>query len=102
MQATVQVLHALYDRSHFDDNEYSILIAPMYQAENVSLLRTLYEWSIVGVENMHSPKYAISKKFSEVSITRPNTFYTPYLQPIVKDVCLGLIRLASTVIPIVN
>lgn len=61
------MLHTLYDRSHFDDDEYSILIAPMYEARNVSLLRTLYEWAIVGVETMHSPKYSISKKFSEVS-----------------------------------
>jgi exportin-5 len=63
----VQVLHTLYDRSHFDDSEYSTLISPMYQADNVALLRTLYEWSIVNVENIDSPKYAISKKFSEVS-----------------------------------
>jgi hypothetical protein len=74
VQAAVQVLHTLYDRSHFDDNEYLILIAPMYEARNVSLLRTLYEWSIVGVENMHSPKYAISKKFSEVRFPKLDEF----------------------------
>lgn len=65
------MLHALYDRSHFDDTEYSALILPMYQAENVTLLRNLYEWSIVSAENVNSPKYAISKKFSEVSFTLP-------------------------------
>jgi exportin-5 len=67
----VQVLHTLYDRFHLDNIEYSTLIAPMFEAQNVSLLRSLYEWSIVGVENMHSPKYVISKKFSEVSSTSP-------------------------------
>jgi hypothetical protein len=65
------VLHALYDRSHFDDTEYKALILPMYQAENVLLLRTLYEWSIVSAQDIHSPKYAISKKFSEVSQSDP-------------------------------
>jgi hypothetical protein len=43
----------------------------MYQAENVLLLRTLYEWSIVSAQDIHSPKYAISKKFSEVSQSDP-------------------------------
>jgi exportin-5 len=65
------VLHALYDRSHFDENEYKALILPMYQAENVLLLRTLYVWSTVNAQDIHSPKYAISKKFSEVSQSRP-------------------------------
>lgn len=78
------MLYTLYDRSHFDDNEYLILIAPMYEARNVSLLRTLYEWSIVGVENMHSPKYAISKKFSEVSFPRLDEFQS--------DICSQLSR----------
>lgn len=65
------MLHALYDRSHFDDTEYNALILPMYQAENVLLLRTLYEWSIVSAQDIHSPKYVISKKFSEVSQSGP-------------------------------
>lgn len=92
------MLYTLYDRSHFDDNEYLILIAPMYEARNVSLLRTLYEWSIVGVENMHSPKYAISKKFSEVSFPRLDEFPIRYLQPIVKGVCLSPDQIAPMVI----
>ena len=61
------MLHALYDRSHFDETEYKALILPMYQPENVTLLRSLYEWSIVSAHDVDSPKYAISKKFSEVS-----------------------------------
>jgi hypothetical protein len=65
------VLHALFDRSHFDDTEYKALILPMYQAENVLLLQTLYEWSIVSAQDIHSPKYPISKKFSEVSQSDP-------------------------------
>jgi hypothetical protein len=65
------VLHALYDRSHFDDAEYKALILPMYQTENVLLLRTLYEWLIVSAQDIHSPKYVISKKFSEVSQSDP-------------------------------
>ena len=63
----MQVLHTLYDRPRFDDKEYNALILPMYQAENVNLLRNLYEWSIVSVRDVDSPKYAISKKLSEVS-----------------------------------
>ena len=51
--------------------EYKALILPMYEAENVALLRNLYEWSIVSARDIDSPKYAISKKFSEVSCNSP-------------------------------
>lgn len=39
----------------------------MYHAENVTLLRKLYEWSIVDASDIDEVKYTISKKFSEVS-----------------------------------
>lgn len=71
-QAAIQGLHTLFDRSNFEAPEFQALVLPMYQSENVRLLQHLYEWSIVGVHDMDSPKYAISKKFSEVS--SPNTF----------------------------
>jgi exportin-5 len=66
-QAAIQGLHTLFDRSNFEAPEFQALVLPMYQSENVRLLRHLYEWSVVGVQNIDSSKYAISKKFSEVS-----------------------------------
>ena len=65
LMAAVQVLYALYERHRFDDSEYRALICPMYQTENVALLRTLFDWSVVSADEVESPKYAISKKFSE-------------------------------------
>ena len=52
-----------------DESEFLALVEPMYQSENVSLLRKLYESSVVDCHDMDPIKYSFSKKFSEVSTT---------------------------------
>jgi exportin-5 len=62
----VEALHALYSRTYFQDDEFLSLVCPMYSGESVSLLKRLYEWSIVDASNIDEEKYLLSKKFSEV------------------------------------
>lgn len=70
IQATTEVLHALYARSHFETEEFQKLVKPIYQPENVELLNKLYQTSLVDCHEVSTEdvKYALSKKFSEVSI----------------------------------
>jgi exportin-5 len=66
LQSSIEALHALYCRPHFEKDEFRDLICPMYTTESVGLLRKLYEWSIVDATRIDEAKYAVSKKLSEV------------------------------------
>lgn len=66
MQAGVEALHALYSRSNFEIEGFQPLVHLMFQTEYVDLLNKLYEWSIVGPDDVDDTKYTISKKLSEV------------------------------------
>jgi len=41
----------------------------MYETEYLDLLQKLYEWSIVGPDDIDDPRYTISKKLSEVRLS---------------------------------
>lgn len=45
------------------------LVVPMYAAENVSLLRKVFEWSTVDAHDIDDEKYALAKRFSEVNVS---------------------------------
>lgn len=45
------------------------LVCLIFESEYLSTLQNLYQWSIVGPEDADEPKYLISKKLSEVSIS---------------------------------
>ena len=66
MQGSVEALHALYSRMHFDDDEFLSLVCPMYTSQMVELLRKLFEWSVVDPHDIDDEKYLFAKKFSEV------------------------------------
>jgi exportin-5 len=62
----VEALHALYSRMQFSDEEFVLLVCPMYSSQMVDLLRKLFEWSVVHPQDIDDEKYLFAKKFSEV------------------------------------
>ncbi|KAI3545986.1 hypothetical protein CABS01_05185 [Colletotrichum abscissum] len=65
-KASLEALHALYSRSNFSEQEFKDLVAPMYDASQVDLMKRLFEWSAVDVEDIDEDKYQFGKKFSEM------------------------------------
>ncbi|OHF04378.1 hypothetical protein CORC01_00230 [Colletotrichum orchidophilum] len=65
-EASLEALHALYSRSNFSEQEFKDLVAPMYDASSVDLMKRLFEWSAVDVEDIDEDKYQFGKKFSEM------------------------------------
>lgn len=63
----MEALHALYNRMQFQDDEFLVLVCPMYTSQMVDLLRKLFEWSVVDPRDIDDEKYLFAKKFSEVS-----------------------------------
>ncbi|KAF9892935.1 hypothetical protein FE257_000527 [Aspergillus nanangensis] len=64
--AATEALHSLYSRSNFDTEGFQSLVHMMYQTDYLNLLQKLYEWSIVGADDIDDTKYMISKKLSEM------------------------------------
>ncbi|KAL8737698.1 MAG: hypothetical protein Q9181_001416 [Wetmoreana brouardii] len=64
--AAVDVLHCLYHRSRFSDEDFKELVGPMYMHNTVELFQRLYEWSCVDASDIDEEKYLLSKKLSEM------------------------------------
>ncbi|KAF4209895.1 hypothetical protein CNMCM8980_004867 [Aspergillus fumigatiaffinis] len=64
--AAVEALHALYSRSNFEIEDFQPLVHLMYETEYLTLLQKLYEWSVVGPDDVDDTRYTISKKLSEM------------------------------------
>ncbi|BCS22295.1 karyopherin MSN5 [Aspergillus puulaauensis] len=64
--AAVEALHALYSRSAYDSEGFQPLVHIMYEAESLNVILKLFQWSVVGPEDIDDTKYTISKKLSEV------------------------------------
>jgi exportin-5 len=65
-KAALEVLHSLYSRSTFTNDEFTALVVPMYGDDVVDLFRRLFEWSTVDAQDIDDDKYSFSKKFSEM------------------------------------
>jgi exportin-5 len=64
--AAVEALHALYGRNNIGGEESHGLICLIFEPEYLLVLQGLYEWSVVGPDDVDDPKYLISKKLSEM------------------------------------
>ncbi|KAJ5565967.1 hypothetical protein N7535_007605 [Penicillium sp. DV-2018c] len=64
--AAVEALHALYGRNNIIGEESHGLLCLIFEPEYLLVLQGLYEWSIVGPDDVDDPKYLISKKLSEM------------------------------------
>ncbi|RMJ25119.1 hypothetical protein PHISP_04018 [Aspergillus sp. HF37] len=62
----VEALHSLYSRSNAEIEDIQQLLHLMYTTEYLVVLQKLYEWSVVGPDDVDDTKYTISKKLSEM------------------------------------
>ncbi|KAE8348511.1 armadillo-type protein [Aspergillus coremiiformis] len=64
--AAVEALHSLYSRSNFEMEDFQPLVHLMYETECLDILQKLYQWSIVGPDQIDDTRYMVSKKLSEM------------------------------------
>lgn len=62
----MEALHALYGRSNMGNDDSQELVWMIFEPDYLSTLHNVYQWSIVGPDDVDEPKYLISKKLSEV------------------------------------
>ena len=70
----MEALHALYSRTNFEIEEFQPLVHLMYEPEYLNLMQKLYEWSVVGPDDIDDTRYTISKKLSEVRSSKEHQF----------------------------
>ncbi len=62
----METLYVLYYRSKFSKDDFDNLVAPMFEPENLTLLKNLYQWLSIDPANIDDAKYLLLKKLSEV------------------------------------
>ena len=67
--ASLDCMVTLYSRGRLEDTDVKTLVIPLCCTENVFALRELYRNSVVGADDIDSPRYIVSKKLSEVCHT---------------------------------
>lgn len=65
--ASLDCLVTLYSRGRLEDADVKALVIPLCCTENIFALRDLYRKSVVGADEIESPRYTISKKLSEMT-----------------------------------
>lgn len=64
--SAIEALHPLYGRTNIGTEDSHELVCLIFESEYLVVLQGLYEWSIVGPDDVDDPKYLISKKLSEM------------------------------------
>ena len=62
----METLYSLYYRSKFSQDDFNNLVVPMFEADNLNLLKNLYQWLVIDPSDIDDAKYLLLKKFSEV------------------------------------
>ncbi len=62
----METLYVLYYRTKFTLDDFENLVAPLFQPENLTLLKNLYQWLSIDPTNIDDAKYLLLKKLSEV------------------------------------
>ena len=66
IMAATDTLIALYSRNNIDQPEIEALVYPLCRTDSVEIVQRVYSWSIVGVDDITSQRYTISKKLAEL------------------------------------
>lgn len=66
IMTAVDTLITLFSRHNMDQPEIEALVYPLCTADSVRTLQRVYTWSVVGVDDVISQRYAVSKKLSEL------------------------------------
>jgi len=62
----MDALLSLYGRQRLEELDVQELVHPLCRPDSVASLSGLYQWSIVTIDDIDSPKYTISIRLSEV------------------------------------
>ncbi|KAI9823504.1 MAG: hypothetical protein M1826_007716 [Phylliscum demangeonii] len=65
-----QIQLALFCRTHLKDADFISLLAILFKADSVRVLRELYAWTVVDASDIDDDKYALGKKISEIIKSR--------------------------------
>lgn len=66
IMAATDALLSLYGRQALQEGEVRSLVYPLCQPDAVTIIQQVYQWSVVGVDEIMSQRYAISKKLAEL------------------------------------
>jgi exportin-5 len=64
--SAIEALHALYGRNTIGCEESHGLVCLIFDSEYLVILQRLYEWSVVGPDDIDDPRYLVSRKVSEM------------------------------------
>lgn len=62
----MEALQALYDRSHYEDDDVVNLAFPLLDTEGLELLQSTYESCYVDIEDLDEEKYWLLQKLTKV------------------------------------
>ena len=66
IMASIDTLVTLFSRHNIDQPDTEALVYPLCNSDSVAILQEVYTWSVVGVDDIISQRYTISKKLSEL------------------------------------
>ncbi len=66
IMAAIDSLITLFSRHNIDQPEIEALVYPICTTDSVRTLQQVYAWSVVGIDDVISPRYIISKKLAEL------------------------------------